>query len=108
MLNIQPPIDTMKLFVDDIRETPRGVWMRAYTVEEAINIIKGNYDKLYLISLDHNAGEYSPPDYIKILDWAEKYYGHDFKPAIRLHSANSVGIANTRRIIKRNGWKEIV
>ena len=40
MLNIQPPIDTMKLFVDDIRETPRGVWMRAYTVEEAINIIK--------------------------------------------------------------------
>ena len=40
MLNIQPTIDTMKLFVDDIRETPRGVWTRAYTVEEAINILK--------------------------------------------------------------------
>ena len=108
MLNIQPTIDTMKLFVDDIRETPRGVWTRAYTIEEAINIIKENYDKLYLISLDHDAGDYGPPDYIKILDWAEKYYGHDFKPAIRLHSANPVGVANMRRIIKRNGWKEIV
>ena len=29
------------------------------------------------------------------------------KPAIRLHSANPVGVANMHRIIDRNGWKEI-
>ena len=51
--------------------------------------------------------DYGPPDYIKILDWAEEVYGSDFKPAIRLHSANPVGVANMRRIIERNGWKEI-
>ena len=101
------PKDWMKLFVDDIRENPHGVWYRAYSVEEAINFIKVNYDNIWLISLDHDAGDYGPPDYIKILDWAEEYYGSDFKPAIRLHSANPVGIANMRRIIERNGWKEI-
>lgn len=43
--------------------------------------------------------------YIKILDWLEEA---DRNYPIHIHSANSVGIANMRRIIKRNGWKEIV
>ena len=57
------------------------------------------------ISLDHDAGDYGPPDYIRILDWLEET---DRNYPIHIHSANPVGIANMRRIIKRNGWKEIV
>ena len=96
----------MRLFVDDIRIAPRG-WDYAYSVSGAIDYIKQFYDKIEVISLDHDAGDYGPPDYIKILDWAEEVYGFDFKPAIRLHSANPVGVANMRRIIERNRWKEI-
>lgn len=96
----------MKLFVDDIRLPPTG-WEHIHSVNEAIGTIILEYDKIEVISLDHDAGDYGPPDYIKILDWAEEVYGSNFKPAIRLHSANPVGVANMRRIIERNGWKEI-
>ena len=96
----------MKLFVDDIRFPPAG-WDYAYTVPKAIRYIKQFYDKIEIISLGHDAGDYGPPDYIKILDWAEEVYGSDFKPAIRLHSANPVAVRRMRRIIERNGWKEI-
>ena len=96
----------MRLFVDDIRIAPRG-WDYAQSVRGAIEYIKQFYNKIEVISLDHDAGDYGPPDYIKILDWAEEHYGSNFKPAIRLHSANPVGVANMRRIIERNGWKEI-
>ena len=95
-----------RLFVDDIRLPPIG-WDYVYTVPKAIRYIKQFYDKIEVISLDHDAGDYGPPDYIKILDWAEEVYGSDFKPAIRLHSKNPVGVQNMRRIIERNGWKEI-
>ena len=98
----------MRLFVDDVRIAPRS-WDYAHSVSSAIDYIKQFYDKIEIISLDHDAGEYAiyGGDYIKILDWAEEVYGSDFKPAIRLHSANPVGVANMRRIIERNGWKEI-
>ena len=96
----------MRLFVDDIRFPPAG-WDHVYTVSEAIKYIEQFYDKIEVISLDHDAGDYGPPDYIKILDWAEEVYGSDFKPATRIHSMNPVGAANMRRIIERNGQKEI-
>ena len=96
----------MRLFVDDVRPAPAG-WEHIHSVNEAVGAIILEYDKIEVISLDHDAGDYGPPDYIKILDWAEEAYGSDFKPAIRLHSANPVGVANMRRIIQRNGWKEV-
>ena len=96
----------MKLWIDDVRPAPEG-WEHIHSVNEAVGVIVLEYENIEIISLDHDAGDYGPPDYIKILDWAEEVYGSDFKPAIRLHSANSVGIMNMRRIIERNGWKEI-
>ena len=56
------------------------------------------------ISLDHDAGDYGPPDYIRILDWLEET-GRNYP--IHIHSANPVGVENMRRIIKRNSWKEV-
>lgn len=61
---------------------------------------------LELIDIDHDAGEYVRfgGDYIKLLDWLE---ATGRKYPIRIHSMNPVGVANMRRIIERNGWKEI-
>lgn len=111
----------MKLWLDDLRPAPEGyVWCKS--VIEAIETIKlGEKNAMYatvtkqpdevvmkwwpeLLDLDHDAGDYGPPDYIKVLDWLEET-GRNYP--IRIHSANAVGVANMRRIIERNGWKEV-
>ena len=67
--------------------------------------IAGNRD-IELIDLDHDAGDYVSfgGDYIRLLDWLEET-GRNYP--IRIHSQNPVGVQNMRRIIERNGWKEI-
>ena len=99
----------MKLWLDDARPAPDGyIW--ALSVISAKNDIL-RYERmgkpLELIDIDHDSGEYFQysGDYIKLLDWLEET-GRNYP--IHIHSANPVGIANMRRIIKRNGWKEIV
>ena len=114
----------MKLWIDDVRPAPDGyVWCKS--VEEAKNTIceansrfvkswkAGHPDEslhIELIDLDHDAGDYAfdGGDYIKLLDWLEWLYdGKGTYTEFRIHSANPVGVANMRRIIERNGWKEI-
>lgn len=105
----------MKLWIDDIRPAPQGyVWCR--TVDDAkVKILKySNHidwdnnlvDEIELIDIDHDAGNYAcfGSDYIKLLDWLEET-GRNYP--IRTHSANPVGVANMRRIIQKNGWKEV-
>ena len=60
-----------------------------------------------VIDIDHDAGNYvnDGGDYIALLDWLEET-GRNYP--IHIHSMNVVGVENMRRIIKRNGWKEIV
>lgn len=114
----------MKLWVDDCRPAPEGYrWIKSVNETrefiEGIEEIFGNNYTLYypitgetrkvsieLIDIDHDAGEYANDggDYIKLLDWLEET-GRNYP--IRIHSMNSVGITNMRRIIERNGWKEI-
>ena len=102
----------MKLWVDDIRPAPSFDYIHTYSVNMAKQIIYdienhryGNKE-LELIDIDHDAGEYVRfgGDYIKLLDWLEAT-GRRYP--IRIHSMNSVGAENMRRIIRRNGWKEI-
>lgn len=59
-----------------------------------------------LIDLDHDAGDYAYDggDYIRLLDWLEET-GRNYP--IRIHSQNVVGVANMRRIIQKNNWKEV-
>ena len=125
----------MKLWIDDVRPAPEGyVWVK--TVNEAKQIILEFYEfankisnsglhaylskhdkdsvfnilmhSIEVIDIDHDAGEYSLPnfggDYIRLLDWLE-VIGFSFP--IRIHSMNPVGVENMRRIIRKNGWKEI-
>lgn len=97
----------MKIWVDDIREAPKGyIWCRS--VNETINLIKNNFNKITIISLDHDAGDYVKygGDYIKILDWLEEfeYKGNFIEFHITIHSGNPVGRNNMMTIIKKNGW----
>ena len=100
----------MKLWIDDVRPAPRGYdWQHAYSVKEAIWKIEYwelCHVTIELIDIDHDAGNYAHDggDYIKLLDWLEET-GRNYP--IRIHSMNPVGAANMRRIIERNGWKEI-
>ena len=126
----------MKLWIDDVRPAPEGyVWCKSVNeakeviarteirvteiMEVATNrlnaldlrtyqsILKiANRRDIELIDIDHDAGDYASDggDYIRLLDWLEET-GRNYP--IRIHSMNPVGVANMRRIIERNGWKEI-
>jgi hypothetical protein len=99
----------MKLWIDDVRPAPDGyVWIKTVNAAKMLIRLKdingSAPEGIELIDIDHDAGECGPPDYIKLLDWLEET-GRNYP--IRIHSQNPVGIANMRRIIERNGWKEI-
>ena len=126
----------MKLWIDDVRPAPEGyVLCRSVNeFKQLIEELEGQQQHLQdmafkflhsgklsdyhiamkmcrrraieVIDLDHDAGDYvrDGGDYIRILDWLEET-GRNYP--IHIHSANAVGIENMRRIIKRNGWKEI-
>jgi hypothetical protein len=100
---------TMKLWIDDIRPAPEGYDFWEKSVEEAIDFIRVAESvgaDIEVIDIDHDAGYYAyfGGDYIRLLDWLEET-GRNYP--IRIHSANAVGVANMRRIIQRNNWKEI-
>ena len=103
----------MKLWIDDIRPAPKGyVWCHSvYRAIKEIEIFEQNifYDdleKIELIDIDHDAGDYARygGNYIKLLDWLEET-GRSYP--IRIHSQNPVGVANMRAIIQKNNWKEV-
>ena len=110
----------MKLWIDDVRPAPEGyVWFksvneakRCIQMSEALvldNRIDGypdGIDKLEYLDIDHDAGDYAKDggDYIKLLDWLEET---NRNYPIRIHSQNPVGVENMRRIIQKNGWKEV-
>lgn len=107
----------MKVWIDDVRPAPKGyVWCKS--VNEAKKLFKyifwnnvaiydgTNYEDIEVVDIDHDAGDYvnDGGDYIKLLDWFEE---KGFNCPIRIHSMNPVGAENMRRIIERNGWKEV-
>ena len=111
----------MKLWIDDVRPAPEGyVWCKS--VNEAINFLHQylifanhtwscmrelqTFPKIELIDIDHDAGEFQTDggDYIRVLEWLEY---ESFGCPIHIHSTNPVGVENMRRIIRRNGWKEV-
>ena len=102
----------MKLWIDDVRPAPEGyIWCKSvYTA--ITEITRHAYtslcdtDPVEIIDIDHDAGDYAQygGDYITILDFLEE---KDLNYPIHIHSMNPVGVENMRRIIKRNGWKEV-
>ena len=109
----------IKIWVDDEREMPKDYSCTACTTICALYFIKkAFYDKEEVeISLDHDAGKYADMggDYIKILEKLEELsYKYTIvkdyiknKITFHLHTANPVGRENMRRIIQKNGWREV-
>lgn len=75
-----------------------------YTIPKLKQQIVNN--QIELIDCDHDLGDYAQfgGDGVKLLDWLEET-GRSYP--IRIHSMNTVGVENMRRIIEKNGWKEI-
>ena len=108
----------MKLWIDDVRPAPDG-YIHLHNTDEALRFIRENYSNISIISLDHDAGDYTiyGGDYINVLNelerlahgatWGELYQNAFANYSFILHTANPVGAANMRRIIERNGWREV-
>ena len=98
----------IKLWLDDVRPAPEGyIWCHSvYRAIKEVQIVEMNSEVIELIDLDHDAGDWVQygGDYIRLLDWLEET-GRNYP--IRIHSANPIGVANMRRIIQRNNWKEV-
>lgn len=98
----------MKLWVDDVRPAPEGyIWCKSVNQAKISIMEHERYCVAFdLLDIDHDAGDYAKDggDYIRLLDWLEET-GRNYP--IRIHSANVVGVQNMRRIIERNGWKEV-
>jgi hypothetical protein len=98
----------IKIWIDDVRPAPKGyIWIRS--VNEAKRFFNSPIGKnriVALVDLDHDAGDFASfgGDYIRLLDWFEET-GRNYP--IRLHSMNPIGIQNMRRIIIKNGWREV-
>ena len=99
----------MFIWVDDIRKPPsnRYVWVKTVDGAKLMIAVCREKGEQVVLDLDHDAGDFSCDggDYIKILDWLEANGIEDV--SIHLHTMNPVGRDNMRRIIRRNGWKEI-
>lgn len=98
----------MKIWIDDCRIAPDG-YVDIKTVYAAKAIIircERRKETIELIDIDHDAGVFAEygGDYIELLNWIEAT-GRNYP--IHIHSMNPVGAENMRRIIQRNGWKEI-
>ena len=101
----------MKIWIDDVRPAPEGYFL-CQSVNEAKRWIEASEVHLSalatieLIDIDHDAGQFATDggDYIKLLDWLEET-GRSYP--IHIHSQNPVGVENMRRIIERNGWREV-
>ena len=103
----------MRLWIDDIRPAPVGfIWVK--TVKEAkaaISVYERTFsgEDTIVISLGHDAGEFAQDgkDYIGVLNWLESEGIVDTGYFFHIHSMNGVGVENMRRIIQKNGWREI-
>lgn len=78
----------MKVFLDDLRETPEG-WVRAYWPEDVIELLKST--NIVELSLDHDLGDDEHGTGYDVLLWIEEQvFCNGFRPpAIKVHSANS-------------------
>jgi hypothetical protein len=85
----------MKLYLDDIRVTPQGYDLRAYTAAEAIDMLKTG--TVTFISFDHDLGPERAGTGYDVAKWIEEqvHTNPDFTmPSWDVHSGNPVGARN--------------
>ncbi len=93
----------IKLWVDDIRPIPDTSWIRATNYWEAIKVLTNNWDKLAVVSLDHDISsfrdgrEYTGYDVLCQIERKVGFTHPEFE--IRVHSMNPVGADRMRKLI---------
>ena len=105
----------MKIWIDDLCPAPAGyVWIKSVNkakevIEEYSNKLDFDnnlVDEIELIDINSNAGDYihCGGNYINLLYWLEET---NRNYSIHIHSQNDTEVESMRRIIKRNGWREV-
>jgi hypothetical protein len=88
----------MRLYLDDLRITPTGFDVRAFTAAEAIEVLKtGN---ITFISFDHDLGEPECGTGYDVAKWIEEQAHTNsmfVMPDWTVHSGNPVGAGNIQR-----------
>lgn len=79
---------SLKVFLDDERETPAG-WTRVYWPDEAIALLKSG--QVSNISLDHDLGDDERGTGYDVVLWIEKavFTQGSAPPRMQVHSANA-------------------
>ena len=82
----------MKVFLDDVRDTPEG-WVRVYWPEEACRLLETG--QVTEISLDHDLGDDLRGTGYDVVKWIEEaVFTRGFRPPrITVHSANGAARA---------------
>ncbi len=90
----------MKVFLDDMRDTPEG-WVRVYWPEDACRLLETG--QVTEISLDHDLGDDLRGTGYDVVKWIEEaVFTRGFRaPKITVHSANSAARAR----MKAGIWK---
>ena len=99
----------MKIYVDDIREAPKG-WTLATTINQAIKLIEMYSDELTAISLDHDISyqvevnglsrPYPSPECFCSVARYLRDKPMPNKPTVVLHTANPDGAGTLKYILK--------
>lgn len=95
----------MNIFLDDKRETPDG-YIRTYTVEETINLIKTNNGNVNTVSLDNDLG-IGFKEGREVMKWIEgQAFNNELLPIPNLiiHSGNPVA-KDEMSMARFNAWK---
>ena len=115
----------MKIWVDDVRSAPEGyVWCRS--VNEARSFIAAwellTNELIELIDLDYDSGDYEKygGPYIKLMDWlvernfvsscfsfSKLCWNGIYEEDVQAILVRRKSLISMRRIIRKNGWKEI-
>ena len=87
----------MKIFLDDIRETPDG-WERCYWPNDMIELLKT--ENVSVISLDHDLGDDDRGKGSDVLNWILEQVIHNtgfVPPNIIIHTDNGSALSYMRR-----------
>ncbi len=97
----------MKVYLDDLRDTPEG-WVRVYTVPELIRLFKEKHKEITDISLDNSLGLLPNGreriQGIRFLQWLEarKAYGVPYNvPLLAFHSSDVNRWGEAKQILHR-------
>jgi hypothetical protein len=95
--------EKVNIYLDDIREAP-SCFIRTFTVEETIELLKKHNGNIGILSLDNDLGD-NLAEGRKVIDWIDEqfYVNPDYvlPDGIEVHSANGPAGKYMRSVIHR-------